>query len=90
MRTKPWFVYMVKCDDSSYYFGVTTDVKRRVHEHNTTKRGAKYTKSRRPVHLVWSWEFPNRTTAQRFEYRMKKKPRSEKDVIYQDPENWTP
>lgn len=51
-----WHVYMVRCADGSLYTGIAKDVEKRVVEHNSNNRlGAKYTKSRRPVQLVY-WE----------------------------------
>jgi len=50
---KPWFIYVVRCSDNSLYTGITTDVMRRVKEHNTSKKGARYTRSRRPVTLAY-------------------------------------
>ncbi len=69
---KPWYLYVVRCRDGTLYTGVTTDISRRVREHNESKRGAKYTKTRRPVELVWSKEFNNRSEAQSAEYNFKK------------------
>jgi putative endonuclease len=83
-----WYVYILRCDDGSFYTGITTDVKRRVHEHNTTKKGAKYTKSRRPVHLIWSWRCLDRSHATYVERKIKKLPRAKKLEIVADPENW--
>lgn len=48
-----WFVYLVRCSDGTLYCGISTDVDRRVKEHNTSKRGARYTHKRRPVVLVY-------------------------------------
>lgn len=48
-----YYVYLVRCKDGSLYCGVTTDVRRRVEEHNGGLVGAKYTRSRRPVWLAW-------------------------------------
>ena len=48
---KEWFVYMIRCMDSSLYTGITTDVKRRYEEHEKG-RGAKYTKVRKPVEIL--------------------------------------
>ena len=48
-----WFFYTVRCSDESLYAGITTDVERRVEDHNHRKCGAKYTRSRRPVYLVF-------------------------------------
>ena len=69
---KAWHLYVVRCSDGTLYTGVTTDLDRRLHEHNVTKRGAKYTRTRRPVELVWSKEFKNRSEAQSAEYGFKK------------------
>jgi|6_EtaG_2_1085325.scaffolds.fasta_scaffold107744_3 putative endonuclease len=74
-----WFLYVVQCSDNTLYTGVTTDVSRRVHEHNTTTRGAKYTKTRRPVKLVYWIDFENRSTAQKAECRFKKLTRAQKE-----------
>ena len=67
-----WYLYVVKCNDGTLYTGVTTDINRRVREHNGSKRGAKYTKTRRPVELVWSKQYKNRSEAQSAEYNFKK------------------
>lgn len=74
-----WSVYIVKCADKTFYTGVTTDVERRINEHNNDdKKGAKYTRSRRPVELVWSEHQPNRVKACQREYEIKKWSRSKK------------
>jgi putative endonuclease len=59
------YVYMLRCADGSLYSGYTTDLKRRVAEHNgeSTKPGAKYTAPRRPVRLVWHKYFMSRGKA---------------------------
>ncbi len=74
-----WVMYVVVCADKSYYAGITTDIKRRLHEHNNTRRGAKYTRSRRPVDLVYYELHENRSQAARAESSFKKLSRSEKD-----------
>ena len=71
-----WHVYILRCSDGSLYTGVTTDLQRRIREHNETSRGAKYTRSRRPVTLCYSQEFPDRSSAQSEECRIKKLKRS--------------
>ena len=73
-----WFLYVVKCSDGTLYTGITTDVSRRLHEHNGTKKGAKYTRSRRPVELVYWTDFHDRSAASKAESRFKKLRRSEK------------
>ena len=68
-----YYVYMVQCADNSLYTGITTELERRVKEHNESKKGAKYTKVRRPVYLVYSEKHPDRSTASKREYEIKKK-----------------
>tara|TARA_R110002153_G_scaffold1395_3_gene7223 strand:+ start:6985 stop:7230 length:246 start_codon:yes stop_codon:yes gene_type:complete len=75
---KNWFVYIAKCADDTLYTGITTDTKRRITEHNTSKKGAKYTRSRRPVTLMKFWIFANRSEASKEECRIKKLSRKEK------------
>lgn len=66
-----YYLYILKCVDKTLYTGITTDLKRRVAEHNSGKLGAKYTHGRRPVKLVYSKKFKNRSTASREESRIK-------------------
>lgn len=74
----PWYVYVIKCSDNSLYTGITTDINRRVNEHNTSNKGAKYTKTRRPVELKYYEEFTDRSTASKREYAIKKLTRKQK------------
>lgn len=71
-------VYIVRCVDGTLYTGIAVDLKRRVAEHNSSKLGARYTRSRRPVKLVFSKRFRTRSTASRVEAQFKKLSRSEK------------
>ena len=73
-----YFVYMLRCADETLYTGITTDIERRVEEHNSSKKGAKYTKLRRPVELVYSEESANRSSASKREYAIKKLTRLQK------------
>lgn len=74
-----WFVYIVECSDKSLYTGITVDIDRRLSEHNNdNKKGAKYTKTRRPVILKTYWIFNNRKDAAKEEYRIKHLSRLEK------------
>ncbi|MDM5271799.1 GIY-YIG nuclease family protein [Sulfurovum sp. zt1-1] len=68
-----YFVYILQCADDTLYTGIATDISRRLKEHNSSEKGAKYTKSRRPVALVYSEAFPDRSSASRREYEIKKK-----------------
>ena len=68
-----YFVYMVKCADNTLYTGIATELERRIEEHNGSDKGAKYTRVRRPVSLVYSEEYPDRSSASKREYEIKKK-----------------
>ena len=68
-----YFVYMLKCSDDTFYTGIATELERRIHEHNSSDKGAKYTRTRRPVILVYSEEHPDRSSASKREYEIKKK-----------------
>ena len=73
-----WSVYILKCADTSLYTGVTTDTQRRVQEHNQGKLGAKYTRARRPVELLYSEECEDRSEACKREAAIKKLSRQQK------------
>lgn len=78
-----YYLYILKCADKSLYTGITTDLKRRVAEHNEKKLGAKYTTARQPVKLVYSKKFKNRSLASKEEARIKKLKKSQKlSLIY--------
>ena len=72
-----WYVYMLRCGDGSLYTGSTTDVARRLREHQNGT-GAKYTRTRPPVTLAYTEEAPDRSAAQRREAAIKKLPRKRK------------
>lgn len=67
-----WFVYIVSCSDGTLYTGITTDLERRLEEHNSDKGGARYTRSRRPVRLAYREVVGNRSEAARREYLIKR------------------
>jgi len=71
--TTTYYLYILKCADNTLYTGITTDLTRRVEEHNHSPKGAKYTRVRRPVELVYSEAHENRSTASKREYLIKKK-----------------
>ncbi|MFA5840826.1 MAG: GIY-YIG nuclease family protein [Candidatus Paceibacterota bacterium] len=73
-----YYIYILLCADGTLYTGITTDLKRRVVEHNSTKLGAKYTSSRRPVKIIYSKKFKNRSLASKDEVRIKKLSREDK------------
>ncbi len=79
---KNWFVYYLRCADNSLYAGVTTDLIRRLHEHNTcNKTGAKYTRVRRPVKLVYAETQKNRQLACKREYQLKQLTKVKKEAL---------
>jgi len=73
-----YHLYILKCSDKTLYTGITVDLARRIKEHNDSKLGAKYTMGRRPVKLVYSKKFRNRSTASKAENRIKNLSRKEK------------
>lgn len=73
-----YHLYILECSDWSLYTWITTDIERRLFEHNNSKLWARYTSIRRPVRLVFSQEFSNRSEASKEESRIKKKSREEK------------
>ena len=77
-----YYLYILKCVDKTLYTGITVDLERRIKEHNFAKLGAKYTRARRPVKLVYFKKFLNRSAASREESRIKSLSRKEKlDLI---------
>ena len=76
-----YFVYIVRCKDDTLYTGITTDVDRRVREHNGNNKGAKYTKMRQPVKLVYSTKYANRSQATKAEMQIKELNRKQKNLL---------
>ena len=77
-------VYLVRCADASLYCGIAIDVAARLVEHNTGARGARYTRSRRPVTLVYSAPCGTRSDALKREIQIKRLPRAAKESLIQD------
>ena len=71
MTEKNWVVYLMRCSDKSLYCGISNDIHRRLIEHNSGK-GAKYTRSRRPVELIDISPEITKSEALKLEYRIKK------------------
>ena len=78
------YLYILQCADGTYYTGMTLDLERRLTEHNDKDLGAKYTKSRRPVSLVWSKSGLTRNEAASEEYRIKQLPRKKKTEMIEE------
>jgi putative endonuclease len=68
-----YYVYIVQCADETLYTGIATDLERRIEEHNYSDKGAKYTRARRPVTLVYHESFEDRSSASKREYTVKKR-----------------
>jgi len=73
-----YYLYILKCADDTLYTGITVDLERRVKEHNTSSLGAKYTTARRPVELVYSKKYKDRSSASKQECQIKDLSRIEK------------
>lgn len=82
MKNDPWFVYIVKCSDSSLYTGVTTKLELRIQRHNS-KTGAKYTRTRTPVTLAYFEKHQDRSSAQKREYEIKQLSKEQKIILCQ-------
>ena len=80
-KNKKHFVYIIECSDGSFYTGYTTDLERRVEEHNSGQ-GAKYTRGRTPVKLIYNESFTSRSSAQKREYQIKQLPRRKKEELF--------
>lgn len=77
-----WAVYILRCVDGSLYTGISVDVERRVEEHNSSNRlGAKYTRGRRPVKLVYTEVLNDRSLAAQRELQIKQMSRKEKEKL---------
>lgn len=76
----PYFCYIVKCADESFYTGWTTDPARREKQHNAG-RGARYTRMHRPVKMVYIEEQPDRASAMKREIAIKRLPREKKEKL---------
>lgn len=77
-----WYVYILECADGTYYCGVTTDMDRRLAQHNgLLPGGAKYTRSRRPVRVIAFTQCPDKSAACSLEYAVKAAPRRRKLAI---------
>ena len=77
---KKHYVYILRCADGTFYTGYTTDPERRTSVHNSGK-GAKYTRPRRPVELIYTEEFDDKSDAQKREYAIKQLTRTEKEQL---------
>ena len=76
-----WYLYILRCGDGTLYTGITTDVEKRLAAHRAGK-GAKYTRGRGPLELVYREELPDRSAALKREHEVKTLPRQEKEKLF--------
>jgi len=76
-----WYLYILECADKSFYTGITKDLNRRLEEHNSTDAGARYTRGRRPVKMIYEAIFADRSSACVEEARIKKMSKFEKKCL---------
>ena len=82
-----YYTYIMRCEDGSLYTGITTDVQRRLKEHQgKLSGGAKYTKGRIPTKVEVVWQSDNRSLASKLEYRIKKLSKQDKELLIQYPQ----
>jgi putative endonuclease len=77
----PYTLYILKCNDDTLYTGITTDLEKRLLEHNTSDKGAKYTRYRRPVEIVYQESCNDKSTALKREHAIKKMSRQQKIAL---------
>ncbi|MHC9085737.1 GIY-YIG nuclease family protein [Luteimonas sp. RIT-PG2_3] len=77
----PWLLYLLECQDGSYYAGITTDLPGRFQAHVAGK-GARYTRAHPPLRILASRGYPDRSTASRAEWQLKQLPRSRKLAFF--------
>ncbi len=81
MTEQSWFVYIVECQDKTFYTGITTNLQNRIQEHNQSPKGAKYTRGRRPVILIYSESQVSRSAAASREHQIKQLNRKQKKQL---------
>lgn len=75
---KIYYVYILECQDGSFYTGISVDPEKRLKEHLGSKQGAKYTKAHKPIGIVYLESCQNRSMASRREYEIKQLTKAEK------------
>ena len=78
---KTWKLYILRCGDGTLYTGITTDVEKRLAAHRSGK-GAKYTRGRGPLELVYREQLPDHSAALKREHEVKTLPRQEKEKLF--------
>ena len=81
-KKQSWFVYILLCSDSTLYTGITNNINKRVEDHKKGI-GAKYTKGRSPLSLIWQEKHPNKSSASKREYEIKSLTKKQKLILSQ-------
>ena len=76
-----YYIYLLRCSDNSLYCGQTKDLKRRVSEHNNNNSKSKYTRSRRPVKLVYFEKYKTISEVLKREFEIKKLTKAKKEIL---------
>ena len=77
-----YYFYILRCSDNSLYCGMTSNLDKRLKEHNSSRsRGAKYLRAKKPVNLVYSEKYPSIKTAMNREFQIKKWPKAKKEAL---------
>ncbi len=79
---KAYTLYILKCSDNTYYTGIAIDVEKRLSEHNSSDKGAKYTRSRRPLTLMYQESCNDKSSALKRELAIKRMKRSNKEALW--------
>lgn len=79
---KAYTLYILKCSDDTYYTGIALDLEKRLDEHNSSDKGAKYTRSRRPVTLMYQERHHDKSSALKRELAIKAMKRSAKEALW--------
>ena len=85
MAADNWFVYILRCSDNTLYTGVAKDLEKRLQQHNHGRDGAKYTRGRRPVELVYQEPARDRSAAQQREHSIKRLALAQKRALIAQP-----
>ena len=79
-----WWLYLLECGDGSWYAGITNDLDARIRAH-ASGRGARYTRGRGPLQLIARRDYPDRASASRAEWQLKRLPRARKLAFFDSP-----
>jgi len=81
-KQQSWFVYILLCSDTTLYTGITNNITKRLEDHNKGI-GAKYTKGRSPLSLIWQEKHPNKSSASKREHEIKSMTKKQKLILSQ-------